>query len=46
MEMSQVYRCYVEKREGFRQEGERLCRELREQLGKLAETLAHRYRRD
>ena len=33
MEMSQVYRCYVEKREGFRQEGERLCRELREQLG-------------
>ena len=31
--MSEVYRCYVEKKEGFRQEGDRLCRELREQLG-------------
>lgn len=31
--MSQVYRCYVEKKPAFREEGERLLRELRGRLG-------------
>ena len=41
-----VYRCYSQKRPGFDVEAMGVMRELREQLGQLAETLAHRYRRD
>ena len=31
--MSQVFRCYVNKRPGFDVEAQGLCRDLREQLG-------------